>query len=146
RVPHRPLRQRPRSARQGELRAGRVGGELPRRPRRAPEGQAGLFQGSLPQEDLCVVHHGPRREDRLRSPSSRDRRLTIRDPGGGAASVAPGYNRISPKTSGAPSALKGPPGPPDEADDLRSTLGVRVLRTPSSLFRTRTRTEGGAHG
>ena len=41
RVPHRPLRQRPRPARQGELRAGGAGDQLPRRARRAAAGQAG---------------------------------------------------------------------------------------------------------
>ena len=50
RVPHRPLRQRPRADRQGELRRRRAGRQLPRRARRAAAGQAGLGEGPLLRE------------------------------------------------------------------------------------------------
>ena len=64
RVPHRPLRQRARPDRQGHVRAGRAGGQLPRRPRRAQPSEAGLGQGSVPEEDHAVDDDGPRRPRR----------------------------------------------------------------------------------
>ena len=60
RVPHRPVRQRARAARQGELRAGGAARELPRRARRAAAGQARVGQGPVPPGDQRVVDDGPR--------------------------------------------------------------------------------------
>ena len=48
RVPHRPLRQRARADRQGQLRHPGAGRELPRGARRAAAGQAGVGEGPLP--------------------------------------------------------------------------------------------------
>ena len=60
RVPHRPLRQRPRADRQGELQPRRAAGQPPGRPRRAAPGQAGLGQGPLPpQASACRSTMGP---------------------------------------------------------------------------------------
>ena len=61
RVPHRPVRQRPRPDRQGELRARRAARELPRGARRDPPGQAGVGQGPVHQVDQRVVDDGPGR-------------------------------------------------------------------------------------
>ena len=48
RVPHRPLRQRARPHRQGQLRRGAARDQLPGRARRAAAGQAGCGQGQVP--------------------------------------------------------------------------------------------------
>ena len=63
RVPHRPLRQRARAARQGELRPPRRSPPTSGRARRAGAGQAGLGQGPL-LADHRLVDHGSRRQDR----------------------------------------------------------------------------------
>ena len=59
RVPHRPLRQRPRAAGQGQLRAGRARGQLPRRARRAPAGQAGSAKGRYLRKITVSSTMGP---------------------------------------------------------------------------------------
>ena len=59
--------------RQGQLRADRAGAQLPRRARRAAACQAGSRQGSIPEEDLGVVDHGPRHQGRHQPPAPRGR-------------------------------------------------------------------------
>ena len=48
RVPHRPLRERPRADRQGELRVRRPAHQLPGRARRSAPRQAGVVEGPVP--------------------------------------------------------------------------------------------------
>ena len=50
----------------------RAGDQLPRRPRRAPAGQAGVGQGALPAQDHGVVDDGPRRPRRRQPAPSGD--------------------------------------------------------------------------
>ena len=64
RVPHRPLRQRARADRQGQLRRRRPDRQPARRARRARAGQAGLLQGPLLPRHHPLVDHGPGRQDR----------------------------------------------------------------------------------
>ena len=84
RVPHRPVRQRARPARQGELRRGGARRELLGRARRDPAGEAGVVEGPLPPEREPVVDDGPGREGR---PGPRQARGA--DPGRGPSRVSP---------------------------------------------------------
>ncbi len=59
--------------RQVQLRAGRARAQLPCRARRVAACQAGVGQGSLPQEDLDLVDHGSRHQGRHDPPASRSR-------------------------------------------------------------------------
>ena len=72
RVPHRPLRQRARAGRQGELRDAGAARELPRGARRAAAGQAGRLEGPVHPVGHGQLHDGPRAcTSTRRSPGSK---------------------------------------------------------------------------
>ena len=158
RVPHRPLRQRPRAARQGQLRPRRPGRQLPgrastsssgpsrRRPRAATSADLALSSTMGPgikvDPTACgpPTHRAPRSES-SRPPAEYDRpALWIARPLAAdslpLASKSP-TEPVLAETSG-PLGSERAPGPPDEAN-LCHSRGVRVCGRPLSLSGTRPR-------